>query len=229
MGDLVHYEAFRRELATCHRIDEAAALGDDAAKLAAYARIRDDIEVEIWATEIKLRATQRIGELSRDLDKAKPGPTPRDASQRGEASPKAQALREVGLSTSAAHRAEELAGGVNGHAAAIAATDRYFVEQRKRQQPPTMKGLRSAVREAVGKADPKHKGTKAAPPSPLYLAWLDFVSAVKTIAEHRGAGLDAMAKQSRDGGALKDTLREAREAAKRLPRWVAALEREKAE
>jgi hypothetical protein len=226
---LVHYETMRRELATCVRIDEAATLADKAARIAAYARIRDDVEAEIWASELRLRATQRIGELSRDLDKGAGRPATKNLPTNGK-NFKARALADAGISTSTAHRAEELAGGgVNGHSAALAATEKYFAEQKLAKRPPTMKGLRkevvAAVRNATG--EPKSKRAKAAAPaSPTYIAWLDFVSAVKTIAEHNAASLDAMAKQGRLGGALKDTLQEARQAAKRLPRWVIALERE---
>ncbi len=55
---------------TCARIDEAAEMRDKAAAIAAYARQREDRELDVWMTEIRHRASIRIGELSRDLDKA---------------------------------------------------------------------------------------------------------------------------------------------------------------
>lgn len=66
----------------CARIDEASDLRDKAAALQAYARQRDDRDLDVWMSEIKLRATVRIGELVRDLDSAAPGPAPTDTSQR---------------------------------------------------------------------------------------------------------------------------------------------------
>lgn len=41
-----------------------------AAALAAYARQRDDKDLEVWISEIKLRASVRIGELVRELETA---------------------------------------------------------------------------------------------------------------------------------------------------------------
>ena len=70
MSALVRYEQARTALAECARIDEASEIRDKAAALAAYARQRDDRDLEVWVREIHLRACVRIGELSRDLDQA---------------------------------------------------------------------------------------------------------------------------------------------------------------
>jgi len=60
-------------------------------------------------TEIRLRAYQRIGELSRDLEKAGfiPG---KGACVPSDGKTKEQTLAEAGISTSTANRYEELAG-----------------------------------------------------------------------------------------------------------------------
>lgn len=79
---LVRYEAMRLAIQQCATIDEAADMRDKAAALAAYARQRDDTEVAVWFSEIRLRATIRIGELVRELDKAPPGPELEDTSKR---------------------------------------------------------------------------------------------------------------------------------------------------
>ena len=71
MNALVRYEQARAALAECARIDEASDIRDKAAALAAYARQRDDRDLEVWVREIQLRACVRIGELSRELDQAK--------------------------------------------------------------------------------------------------------------------------------------------------------------
>jgi hypothetical protein len=70
MSELVRYEQARTALAECARIDEASEIRDKAAALAAYARQRDDRDLEVWVREIHLRACVRIGVLSRDLDQA---------------------------------------------------------------------------------------------------------------------------------------------------------------
>ena len=67
---LATYETARRAVATCARIDEAADIRDKADALAAYARQKDDPELSAWLGEIKCRASIRIGELSRELERA---------------------------------------------------------------------------------------------------------------------------------------------------------------
>ena len=73
---LVQYEAARQAVSECVRIDEAAEIRDKAAAMAAYARQRDDKELENWVAEIKCRACVKIGRLSSQLPKAKPGSAP---------------------------------------------------------------------------------------------------------------------------------------------------------
>ena len=70
MSALARYDQARTALAECARIDEASEIRDKAAALAAYARQRDDRDLEVWVREIHLRACVRIGVLSRDLDQA---------------------------------------------------------------------------------------------------------------------------------------------------------------
>jgi hypothetical protein len=69
----------------------------------------------------------RIGELSRELDKA--AGRPNSSHQREELS-KAEALAEAGLSTSSANRYEQLAGGRDeqAQAAGKAAAENYFAK-----------------------------------------------------------------------------------------------------
>jgi hypothetical protein len=93
-----------------------------AAALAYYARQRDDTELEVWTSEIKLRACQRIGEISRELEKVETaGPSSVRIPASGK--PKAQVLAEAGISTSTANRYEQLTGSSDeqGIAAGLAA------------------------------------------------------------------------------------------------------------
>src|SRR3954471_19001574 len=112
-------------VAQCARIDEAAEMRDKAAALAAYARQRDDNELDVWMSEIRLRASIRIGELVRELETAQREGPPGNVRLPSGGKSKAGAIADAGLSTSSAHRYEELAGGRDqrGMAAAKAAAE----------------------------------------------------------------------------------------------------------
>ena len=158
--ELVRYEEMRVAVEQCARIDEASDLRDKAAALQAYARQRDDRDLDVWMSEIKLRASVRIGELVRELDSAKPGPMAGDTSGRPEVTSKAKAIANAGLSKSTAYDYQELAGPREEQAqkAAHAGAENYFAQARADRTPATMEGLRGAVKEAVhatvGKPDP---------------------------------------------------------------------------
>jgi hypothetical protein len=236
MPALVRYEQARTALAECARIDEASEIRDKAAALAAYARQRDDRELEVWVREIHLRACVRIGELSRDLDQAQ---TVRQADGATVRLPpggksKAEALADAGISTSTAQRYEELAGGreAQAQAAGRAAMEAYFAQSRADGAPPTMAGLRGAVRGALqATLGPLPTRTKrpSPPPEPPKVApigadWADWTAAVLTVAT---LPTDFASLSGRSPRALLADLRgEAREALQRLPLWINALENE---
>jgi hypothetical protein len=234
MAALVRYEQACTALAECARIDEASEIRDKAAALAAYARQRDDRDLEVWVREIHLRACVRIGELSRELERAEPGGAGGGSKFPAVGTSKAQALADAGISTSTAHRYEELAGGreEQAQAAGRAAMEAYFAQSRAEGAPPTMAGLRGAVRDAVqATLGPLPTRTKRpAPPvdqpkvAPIGADWADFTAAVLTVAT---LPVDFASLAGRAPRALLDDLRgEAREALRRLPLWINALEAE---
>lgn len=234
MAALVRYEQARTALAECARIDEASEIRDKAAALAAYARQRDDRDLEVWVREIHLRACVRIGELSRELERAEPGGAGGGSKFPAVGTSKAQALADAGISTSTAHRYEELAGGreEQAQAAGRAAMEAYFAQSRAEGAPPTMAGLRGAVRDAVqATLGPLPTRTKRPTPpadqpkvAPIGADWADFTAAVLTVAT---LPVDFASLAGRAPRALLDDLRgEAREALRRLPHWINALEAE---
>jgi hypothetical protein len=99
--ELVKYNAAKQAISECVSIDECKGWKDKAAALAAYAKMRDDDELENYARRIRGRATRRIGEILMEI-KAQPGRRT-DMEPGGSASPRSQtrkgAAASVGLSS----------------------------------------------------------------------------------------------------------------------------------
>ncbi len=237
MPALVRYEQARTALAECARIDEASEIRDKASALAAYARQRDDRDLEVWVREIHLRACVRIGELSRELERADHGGSGGGSKFPALGTSKAQALADAGLSTSTAHRYEELAGGreEQAQAAGRAAMEAYFAQSRADGAPPTMAGLRGAVRDAVhatvGPPPPKPARPSASPASPrvepVGADWVDFTSAIQDVAR---TDWDLPGIWRRTSAPFRPALRrEAQAAATRITEWINVMEADNAD
>jgi hypothetical protein len=117
-AELVRYDAMCSAIAECHRVDEVADIKNKARALELYAAQCKNTDAERRASEVRLRAERRTGELLKELAKA----TPADAGKAGghakagtsndatrQPTPYADALQRTGISRQSANRYEALA------------------------------------------------------------------------------------------------------------------------
>jgi len=117
---LVRYEEARRALAEAHRVDEVKTIRDKAEAMAAYARQAKDSELIQYATEIKVRAERRCGELLAQVDRTEGG-RPSKNSSKAETSYQ-QALNDNKLPRATADRYQQLAAMPEEHFETAVAT-----------------------------------------------------------------------------------------------------------
>jgi hypothetical protein len=72
MSELVRYDAMCSAIAECHSVDEVAELHNKARALEIYAKQAQNVEAERKATEIRLRAERKAGELYGQMHRTPP-------------------------------------------------------------------------------------------------------------------------------------------------------------
>ena len=105
---LAKYDAARYALSVAVEVDEVKDIRDKAAAMAAYARQAQDKELLQWATEIKVRAERRAGQMLAEME-LKPGVK----SIGNVAVPIPQTLDEIGISKNQSSRWQKLAAVSN--------------------------------------------------------------------------------------------------------------------
>lgn len=176
MTQLVRYDAARRELAAAVSVDEAKDIRDKAAALEAYARQRADVEMEAWVSEIKTRATIRIGELSRELETHEHRLNGRRSNAGTPEKTKKAALKQAGISKAAAHRAEFLAD----HADEVEA---FIAKKREQRKPIKYTEVLVAVERSVKERQQRETLQRSVPTLAPGLRVCDFRDLASEIAD----------------------------------------------
>ena len=177
VGNIVLYDRMRLAVQKCVSIDDAKKIKDQAEALKHYAKQRHDPELQKWMSQIRLRAIAQIGKISRELEKAKPKDAdPKLVPAGGKHLDKAEQLADAGLSTTTAHRYEELAAPNAQLAPAFdSAFENYFATAEAEGKEPTFRGVAGALRKTMREAGvlpPKRKPRAKAPEPDV--TWVDF-------------------------------------------------------
>jgi hypothetical protein len=166
---LVLYDTARRALAEARRVDEAKSIRDKAVAMQVYAKQAKDQQLIQHATEIRLRAERKAGELLAEMDKNKgaiPGKTGRKGKPVLDPTPK---LADLGVTKTQSSRWQELAGlpeqefenkVTSATKTAVAASDAPpggKQQGKSKRKPPHEKMQLAKLRRAWVKASPEAK------------------------------------------------------------------------
>lgn len=146
-AQLIRYEQARTALAEAHRVDEVKDIRDKAEAMAAYARQAKDSELIQYATEIKVRAERRCGELLATTEKNRGAQgIGKSAVERSDSTP--PTLSEMGLTRDESSRYQQLAAMPAEHfetavatakATAGEVTTAFMLRQAKTHKAPPLK------------------------------------------------------------------------------------------
>lgn len=115
---LMKYEAARTALAEAHRVDEVKDIRDKAEAMAAYARQAKDSDLIQYATEIKVRAERRCGELLATTERHRGG----NPNLSNDSTGCGQTLADMGLTRDESSRYQQLAAMPADHFETAVAT-----------------------------------------------------------------------------------------------------------
>jgi hypothetical protein len=108
MNSLAKYNDARAALERAHTVDEVKDIRDKAEALRAYAKQANDIDMQNWAAEIRVRAERRAGELLREMAETGTRHSGR-GDQKSESRPPTPKLSDLGISKDHASQWQRLA------------------------------------------------------------------------------------------------------------------------
>ena len=161
MTELVLYDAARKALAECHRVDEVKTIRDKALAMATYARLAKDTELIDRSTEIRVRAEIRAGEMLAEMEKNKgtrsqSHPKTGGRTARPPVLDPAPTLKDLGISKSQSSRWQKLAAldedeqeariaQAKGLAVAVTEGDREIVKAARAQRQDEKRARRHSA------------------------------------------------------------------------------------
>lgn len=95
MSELVRYDAMCRAIDAAYAVDEVKAIHDQARMLQAAARVAKNTDAEDRAYQIRWRAANKVGELSKKIEKAQGQRS--DLGTSGDRPQKSKILRDAGI------------------------------------------------------------------------------------------------------------------------------------
>jgi len=150
MADLVKYEAAKVAIAEAKAVDEIKLIRDNASAIKAAARVANDKQLEVDASEIRIRAERRLGEMIRHQKEtvglAKGGqpyqstPTPREGV--------APRLEDVGIDYKLSSRSQAIAAIPEDE------FEETLAEHRESQQAVTAKTMETLAKKGKEARDP---------------------------------------------------------------------------
>lgn len=114
MTQLIRYEQARSALAAVHSYDEVKDIMDQAERAAVYARQANDSDLIKYATEIRVRAQRRAGEMLTQTEKSEGG-RPSKTSTQEEPVSSAPTLEQIGVTKKQSSNWQTLAAMSDEH------------------------------------------------------------------------------------------------------------------
>lgn len=164
-------------------MDEVKSIRDKAEAMAAYARQAKDTDLVQWATEIKVRAERKCGEMLRSSEKAKGGKPMQERYRSCDTTSNGATLADMGISKDQSSRWQKLADMPEEHFETAVATAKEHAGQVTTAHMLRMADeirKNAAMREELDEAERTGKARDARDPDVQALSvWVPIESALE--------------------------------------------------